>query len=109
MSIFATLRSPFLPQSYAPFPAIWLLSLLFAAEAGRLTLSSFLAAYLVISIFLPSVSGVDPRLVAVVTTIPQVFTLALAVGVVRLTAHRPANGTARVLVRPPDLASNRPA
>lgn len=82
--IFATMRSPFLPQSYAPFPAIWLLTLLFAAAPlERRSLSYFLAGFLVLSIFVPNDSGIDPRLVAIVTAIPQALTLALAVYVFR--------------------------
>ena len=85
--ILATLRSPFLPQSYAPFPAIWLLTLLFAtAPPERRSLSYFLVAFLVLNIFLPVDSGIDPRVVALIATIPQVLTIALAAlvfGVVR--------------------------
>src|SRR5262249_22625696 len=45
--IVATLRSPFLPQSYAPIPAVWLLTLLVADRAPTVkTLSWTLLAWL---------------------------------------------------------------
>jgi len=83
--ILATLRSPFLPQSYAPFPAIWLLTLLFAVTPPRRwTLTSFLALYLALNIFMTTDSGIDPRIMAIAATIPQALIVALAVFVLRL-------------------------
>ena len=80
----ATLRSPFLPQSYAPFPAIWLLTLLVAtAVPTRWGLTAFLLTYAVLNIFVPVDSGIDPRLVALISTVPQALTIALAVVVFR--------------------------
>jgi alpha-1,2-mannosyltransferase len=82
--IFATLRSPFLPQSYAPFPAIWLLTLLVATAAPeRRSLALFLVGFIVLNIYVPNDSGIDPRLLALVSTISQALTVALAVGVIR--------------------------
>jgi alpha-1,2-mannosyltransferase len=82
--ILATLRSPFLPLSYAPFPAIWLMTLLFATTAPeRRSLALFLVGFFVLNIYLPSDSGLDPRLVALITTIPQALTIALAAVVLR--------------------------
>ena len=83
--IFATLRSPFLPQSYAPFPAIWLLTLLFAVTPPRRwTLSSFIALYLMLNIFITNDSGIDPRITAIAATFPQALIVALALFVLRL-------------------------
>ena len=88
--ILATMRSPFLPQSYAPFPAIWLLTLLFAAAPPEhRRLSYFLAGFLALGIFVPTDSGVDPRLVAIVSAIPHALTVALAVFVFHRFAVRP--------------------
>jgi hypothetical protein len=85
--ILATLRSPFLPQSYAPFPAIWLLTLLIAVAAPKPSgLPLFLAGFFVLSIFLPMDAGIDPHLAALISTIPQALTVALTVVVFRLSA-----------------------
>lgn len=87
--ILATLRSPFLPQSYAPFPAIWLLTLLCAiAQPTLRNLWLFLGGYLVLNIFIPNDSGIAPRLVALVATLPQALTILLAVVAIRVTALR---------------------
>ena len=70
--IFATLRSPFLPQSYAPFPAIWLLTLLVATAAPeRRSLALFLVGFIVLNIYVPNDSGIDPRLVALIGSVPR--------------------------------------
>jgi hypothetical protein len=88
--ILATLRSPFLPQSYAPFPAIWLLTLLVATAAPeRRSLALFLVGFLVLNIYVPNDSGIDPRLVALVTTIPQALILTLAAVVLQRPAPQP--------------------
>ena len=79
--ILATLRSPFLPQSYAPFPAIWLLTLLAAPE--RRSLALFLVGFFVLNIYVPNDSGINPRLTALVATIPQALIVALVVVVLR--------------------------
>jgi predicted benzoate:H+ symporter BenE len=75
-----------------------LLTLLFAAAPPEhQRLSYFLAGFLVLSIFMPMNSGVDPRLVAIVSAIPHALTVALAAFVFHRfavrplpTAHRPA-------------------
>jgi hypothetical protein len=83
--LLATLRSPFLPQAYAPFPAIWLLTLLFAtATPDRWRLSSFLIAYLVLNFYVPVDMGLDPRLLAIGSTVPQIVMVALMAAVFRL-------------------------
>jgi alpha-1,2-mannosyltransferase len=82
--ILATLRSPFLPQSYAPFPAIWLLTLLAAtATPERRSLALFLVGFFALNIYVPNDSGINPRLMALVATIPQALIVALVVVVLR--------------------------
>jgi hypothetical protein len=78
--ILATLRSPFLPQTYAAFPALWLLTLMVAtaAPATRQALSMAFVAWAALNVYWPIDWPVDPRLLAVVTTLPQMVTLVLA-------------------------------
>ncbi len=78
--ILATLRSPFLPQAYAAFPPLWLLTLLaatFPPTARRLTLTLLTAAAL--NIYWPIDWAIDPRLLAIASGLPQAVTVALAV------------------------------
>ena len=78
--ILATLRSPFLPQSYAAFPALWLLTLGGALEAAtprRLGLLLLLWAGL--NIVWPLDWPIDPRRLALLSTVPQCLTILLAV------------------------------
>lgn len=77
--ILATLRSPFLPQAYAAFPPLWLLTLLAAlyAPTARL-LALVLAGWLALNVYVPMDWGLDPRWLAVLTLVPQVLTIALA-------------------------------
>src|SRR5213593_2293634 len=78
--ILATLRSPFLPQAYAAFPPLWLLTLLAATRAPNTrTLTMTLLAWAALTIYWPLDWGVDPRLFAVASALPQALTLVLAV------------------------------
>jgi hypothetical protein len=77
--ILATLRSPFLPQAYAAFPPLWLLTLLAArqpptAKALLLTMATWLA----LNLYWPLDWPLDPRALALVTLVPQVVTVAVA-------------------------------
>jgi alpha-1,2-mannosyltransferase len=75
----ATLRSPFLPQAYAGFCTLWLLTLLAATSAPSVrTLGLIIATWLALNIFWPLDWAIDPRLLAAVTTIPQAVTIAVA-------------------------------
>jgi hypothetical protein len=77
--ILATLRSPFLPQGYAHFPPLWLLTLLFAIQIPTpRTMTLFILAWLSMNILIPHDAGVDPRLTAIINAIPQVVTIAIA-------------------------------
>ncbi len=70
----ATLRSPFLPEAYAAFPALWLSTLLAAKTRpvwGALTF------------YWPIDWPIDPRLLAVVTFVPQAVILVLVVQMLR--------------------------
>jgi hypothetical protein len=84
--ILATLRSPFLPQAYAAFPPVWLVTLLaaFAAPVAR-TLALTLLGWAALSIYWPLDGGLDPRSLAVLILVPQIATL-----VVTILALRPS-------------------
>jgi alpha-1,2-mannosyltransferase len=101
--ILATLRSPFLPQSYAAFPPLWLLTLLAATYAPRPKIIGLtLLAWVGFNIFWPLDWLLDPRLLAILTTVPQ----ALGLLVVVLALHRSARAE---LVPSPSLLQPRAA
>jgi len=82
--ILATLRSPFLPQSYAGFPALVLLALLGAMSAPTTkTLVAVLLAWLALNIMWPIDWAMDRRLLALLSAIPQAVTIALAIVALR--------------------------
>jgi hypothetical protein len=82
--VLATLRSPFLPQGYAGFPALWLLTLVVATgPATRKSLGWALAAWLGLNTLVPLDAGLDPWELAIVSTLPQIITLAVAVVALR--------------------------
>lgn len=72
----ATLRSPFLPEGYAAFTPLWLLTLLTATEtpSPRAT-SAAVRAWLALCVFWPVDGGFGPRTLAVLTLVPQIATL----------------------------------
>jgi hypothetical protein len=83
--LLATLRSPFLPWTYGTFPALWLLTLMMAAQVPRAwTLPQFLVAALVLAVAVPVDFPLDPRVKALISTVPQVLMIALAIVGVRL-------------------------
>ena len=83
--LLATLRSPFLPWTYGTFPALWLLTLMMAAHVPRAwTLPQFLVAALVLAVAVPVDFPLDPRVKALISTVPQVLMIALAIVGVRL-------------------------
>ncbi len=78
--VLATLCSPFLPQSYACFPPLWLLTLLAAAwTPGTRALVVTLLAWAVLGILVPVDAPLDPRVIALICLPPQALTVALAV------------------------------
>jgi alpha-1,2-mannosyltransferase len=77
--ILATLRSPFLPQAYAGFPPLWLLTLVAATYAPTpKMLIIVILVWLSLNIVLPQDWGVAPRLLALITAVPQLATIGLA-------------------------------
>jgi hypothetical protein len=77
--ILATLRSPFLPQAYAAFPPLWLLTLLAARQPPTAkTLLLTLGAWLAFNIYWPLDWPLDPRVLALITLVPQAVTVAIA-------------------------------
>jgi len=96
--ILATLRSPFLPQAYAAFPPLWLLTLLAAnAAATTKTLLWVLLAWAGLNLYWPIDWVVDPRLLAAANAVPQALTIVLAALVFRA-LQRSENDRARLLV-----------
>jgi hypothetical protein len=78
--IVATLRSPFLPQAYATFPAVWVLSLVAARfEATTRNVLLTVLAWLPLALVWPIDWALDPRLRAVGTGLVQVLMIGLAV------------------------------
>ncbi len=78
--ILATLRSPFLPVSYAVFPALWLLTLLSATRApSARTLVWTLVGWALLDVYWPVDWRIDPRVLAIATLAPQLVMIALAV------------------------------
>ena len=78
--ILATLRSPFLPQTYGVVPALWMLTLLAATYAPNAkTLSLVLLAFLALNAHWPLDWAMDPRVRAVLSGLPQAATIALAI------------------------------
>jgi alpha-1,2-mannosyltransferase len=89
--LLATLRSPFLPQAYASFPPLWLLTLLAAVHAPTVkTLSLLVLGWLALAFAWPIDQPIDPRLLASLNFIPQALTVALAV--LALRPYRQAAG-----------------
>jgi hypothetical protein len=86
--ILATLRSPFLPQAYAAFPPLWLLTLLAATFPPRSKIiGSTLLAWVGFNLFWPLDWQLDPRLLASLTGVPQALTLLIAVLALRRALH----------------------
>jgi hypothetical protein len=78
--ILATLRSPFLPQAYAVFPSLWLLTLVGARDTvGAKRLSLVLLVWAGLNIYWPTDWGMDPRRLSLITAVPQGLTMLLAV------------------------------
>ena len=87
--LLATLCSPFLPQSYACFPPLWLLTLLAAPAAlGGRALAGTLLGWVVLSVLVPVDTSLDPRLVALLVLPPQALSVGLAVAGVSGAARR---------------------
>jgi hypothetical protein len=79
----ATLRSPFLPQAYAGFPPLWLATLLAAqARPSARTLALLAGAFAVLNVYWPIDWPMDPKLLAMLTFLPQAATIAIALWVV---------------------------
>jgi hypothetical protein len=77
--ILATLRSPFLPQVYAAFPPLWLLTLLAATYPPTAkTIAWVVAGWLSLNFYWPQDWVINPRLLAVASSVPQAATIVLA-------------------------------
>jgi hypothetical protein len=84
--ILATLRSPFLPDSYGLLPGVWLLTLLAARRADDAKkLLGALGGWVVLSLYWPLDWPMDPRLVATMTAMQQALMIGLVVLALRRT------------------------
>lgn len=82
--IVATLRSPFLPQAYAAFPSLWLLTLVAANHPTTAkSLGAMLITWAALNIYWPLDWRMDPRWLALLTGVPQFVTGLLAFSVLR--------------------------
>ncbi|HET9317721.1 MAG TPA: glycosyltransferase family 87 protein [Vicinamibacteria bacterium] len=98
--LLASLCSPFLPQGYAGFPPIWLLTLLAALHPpnGRI-LAGVVAGWLCFNLYWPQDVGVGARTLALMTLVPQALTVALAIRVLRVVPAAAANADAALPAR----------
>jgi hypothetical protein len=82
--VLATLRSPFLPQGYAVFPPLWLLTMLVAqSPPSAKTLGLAVLTWLALNVYWPIDWPINPQLLATITLVPQAVTIALATFIVR--------------------------
>ena len=78
--ILATLRSPFLPQAYGTFPALWLLTLLAAASHPRGgVLALIVAAWAALNVYWPTDWTIDSRVLALANGLSQAVMVLLVV------------------------------
>jgi hypothetical protein len=76
--ILSTLRSPFLPQGYGAFPAVWLLTLLAAYRPPTpKNVLLVVLVWLCFNLYVP-MDWVAPRYLALITVVPQMATVAVA-------------------------------
>ena len=74
----ATLRSPFLPQSYGAMPPLWLLTLVGAVwGSGGRAITGVVAIAAALSIYWPHDWPADPRWIALLTCVTQAAIVAL--------------------------------
>jgi hypothetical protein len=76
---FATLRSPFLPQTYATFPSLWMLTLLTAALAPTWrTVAVTSLLWMILNVYLVVDWRLDARVKAAIALLPHALTVVLA-------------------------------
>jgi hypothetical protein len=91
--ILSTLRSPFLPQGYGAFPAVWLLTLLAAYRPPTTkTLLLVALAWFSFNLYVP-MDTIGPRNIALITLVPQIATIAVAFLALRRLDAEPATAT----------------
>lgn len=97
--LLATLCSPFLPQGYAGFPPIWLLTLVAAVQPPNArTLTWVVAGWLCFNLYWPQDLAPSARTLALLTLFPQALVALLALRVLwaipaGVTAAEPATAT----------------
>jgi alpha-1,2-mannosyltransferase len=100
----ATLRSPFLPQDYAVFPPLWLLTLMAAGGVtatgvgpGPRALVGFVLAWLGLNILVPVDATLEPGARMAISAVPQAIVLAMTVMACRVKTRAQARGRAHEL------------
>jgi hypothetical protein len=77
--ILATLRSPFLPQAYAGFPPLWLLTLVAALHPPTTkNLILTILTWIGLNLMIPIDWGFTPKQLALISAIPQILTVVIA-------------------------------
>jgi alpha-1,2-mannosyltransferase len=100
--LLATLRSPFLPWAYGTFPALWLVSVMAAAQVPRRAVGSFIVAALALGVMLPVDTTIEPRTTALISAVPQLLMIALAAICIR---HQWMPVARYRAVQPPSITS----
>jgi alpha-1,2-mannosyltransferase len=78
--VLATLRSPFLPWSYGTLPAVWLVTLMAAADVPRpWAIWQWLSAVIVLGALIPPDVGVNAYTMAILSTVAQLLMIAIGV------------------------------
>ena len=99
--ILATLRSPFLPQTYGTIPPLWLLTLLAATGVPMIRAPAMiLFAWAALNVYWPLDWPIDPKVLAIANTVPQAVTVFLVVLAVRRRQELPNNGPPLPALRP---------
>jgi hypothetical protein len=100
-----TLRSPFLPSAYGGLPPLWLLVLLAALSTPTTrTLCLTLAGWTIFNLYWPQDWPMDPRVLAILTTVPQALTLGLALWVFKPAPVRERPGLPAAVLLPSPAA-----
>jgi alpha-1,2-mannosyltransferase len=106
--ILATLRSPFLPQTYGTIPPLWLLTLLAATWAPMTrTPWMLLVACAALNVYWPIDWPIDPKVLAIANLVPQVVTVLLVVLALRRRQELPNNVRASTTAAPVISHSSR--
>ncbi len=89
--VLGTLRSPFLPQAYAPVPPLWLLTLLAATYVPTTRVIALaVSGWMVFNVYWPNDWRLDPAARILAIALPQALTVAVVVMALRRGSPAPA-------------------